>query len=518
MTLLITSVRVDTLSELESRSTRAMTGGAEAIELRIDTFSDPPALLNRFLKAHTDRTWIVTCRSRAEGGCADAPAIERACTLAEAVRGTGALIDFEFEDWRTSVKARQSLVEGLSRSDGDDLPLILSAHNFDGPFESVDRLVVDMLAERAARVAKIAFLARSAADSLAALDLMHEHGNRVCAIAMGAPGQWTRVLARKFGAWGTYCALDTTASTAPGQLDPSDMTRLFRWDAIGPATRVFGVIGDPVAHSMSPLMFNDWFHEHGVNAVYVPVAVPGGDEAFRLFVDGVRDRPWLDVGGFSVTIPHKQRAMAWCGDGADAATRSIGAGNTLTLSNEPSLSNTDAHAAIDSICAVLDCDRRDLRDIHVDILGAGGVARAIVYGLSEHGCRGTIFGRTLERATSLAEEFGFEAAPWSQRFERKGAVLVNATPIGMTPNVEQSPMPSAALAGCHLVFDTIYNPLETKLLAIARSHGVCTLNGLEMFVRQGIAQCERWTGIRPDRIRAEKLIAQRLGNKTEGDH
>ena len=520
MTLLVTSILPANLSELSANAERAWAGRTDAIEVRIDRFADDFGELAAYLRVHQDKTWIVTCRSTKEGGQSPDRAGKRAAKLSKSVGDSGVFVDFEFADWVDSDEARTELLGALANSTGDAARLILSAHDFGN--DSTGKMALpaklpDMLAVSETACAKIAYKVDHIADSFAALDAIREGGQRVSAMAMGEAGLWTRVLAGKLGAFATYCALDAESATAPGQLTLEEMVNRYRWHDLTEATRVFGVIGDPVGHSMGPLLFNRWFAEAGIDAVYLPLLVGRSDDGLRRFLDGCMKRPWLDLGGLSVTIPHKTAALEWIGDGADAMATGIGAINTLCFDRETVTGcNTDSYAAVASLVDALGCDRSDLSGVTVDILGAGGAARAIMHGLDELGCAMTVFGRSEAKTSALAEAHRAKAKAWEERARRSGDILINCTNLGMWPNLDESPMSpdqprraggsARSLHGCRLVFDLVYHPLETKLLRDAKAAGANVLTGLDMFIRQASMQFELWTGKQPDRELGRELI------------
>jgi len=510
MTLLVTSILAENVDDLVSRAEQAWAGRADGVEVRMDAFDGDPGTLAEYLSVHNDRTWIVTCRSAEEGGCFRGDTMERVSRLIAAARGTGAYVDFEFADWRRSDNIRQKVGLAATAPDGIGRRLILSSHDFERRPENLDAIVHEMIDTHRA-VAKVAYRGAHIVDTFAALDVMHEYGSSVIAICMGEEGLWTRVLAKKFNAFASFCTLAAEEATAPGQITLEETMRSYRWKNIDRSTRVYGVLGDPVAHSMSPLLFNRWFADAGINAVYLPMRVGANGDGLTRFLDGCMERPWLDVGGFSVTIPHKFAARAWVGEGADHLSQWIGAVNTLVFeSGRPRGHNTDCYAAIASMCSALCCDRSDLAGLTVDVLGAGGAARAIVEGLRECGCRMTVYGRTPQRTKVFVDECGATAAAWEDRSQRRGEVLINCTPVGLWPQVNESPIPADALGGCRLVFDLIYRPLETQLLRDAAAAGCATLNGLDMFVHQAAMQFELWTGRVPDLQRARDLLTTRL--------
>lgn len=514
MTLLIASIEVTGIDEMRAQCERAFEAGAEAVELRIDTYDGDPAPLASFLTAQSERTWIATCRGREEGGHFAGDTAERVSQILAVARNSNAYVDFELADWRRSDNIRQKIRLAAAAPNGGKSRLILSAHDFGGPLPGVRGIVDEIGAVKGGAIAKVAYQVEHINESFAALDLMHERADATTAIAMGEDGLWTRVVAKKLGAFATYCALDDDKTTAPGQITLDVMRNTFRWERINQATRVFGVIGDPIAHSMSPALFNRWFAEHDNNALYLPLRVRPTGGGVRAFLDECRKRDWLDIGGLSVTVPHKAAALAWAGHSADPQARAIGAVNTLSFADgNLRASNTDAPAAIASLLAALKCTENDLAGITVDVLGVGGAARALTHGLSALGCRITLFGRSVDKTKSLAEEFAALAADWDARSTRTGEIIINTTTVGMWPAVDESPLSADALSGCRLVFDLIYNPLESALLEQARNAGIAALNGLDMFVRQAAMQFEIWTGLKPDLCDAHTVLENEISLK-----
>jgi len=510
MTLLVTSIQVESVGDLASRAERAWTDGADAVEVRMDAFDGDPSALAEYLQAHRERKWIVTCRSAEEGGCFHGDTMERVSRLIAGARGTGAYVDFEVADWRRSDNIRQKIGLAAAAADGQSRRLILSSHDFERRPEGLEGITHEMIDTHRA-VAKVAYHSSHIVDSFAALDLMHEFGSSVIAVCMGEEGLWTRVLAKKLNAFASFCALAADEATAPGQTTLGEMIGSYRWKNFDRSTKVYGVLGDPIAHSMSPFLFNRWFADSGINAVYLPMRVGANDDGLARFLNGCTERPWLDIAGFSVTLPHKFTARQWVGEGADHLSQWVGAVNTLAFGGgQPAGHNTDCYAAITSLCHALRCDRSDLVGLTVDLLGAGGASRAIVEGLRECGCRMTVYGRTPQRMKSFVEECGVTAAAWEDRATRRGEVLINCTPVGMWPKVNESPMPADALGGCRLVFDMIYRPFQTQLLHDAATAGCVALNGLDMFVRQAAMQFEIWTGRAPDLQQARDLATRRI--------
>lgn len=516
MSRLIASAFVETPAEAEVAARRAWDAGADAVELRLDVFDGDGADLAVYLCRHRDRTWILTCRSAEEGGSFRGDTMSRVSLLLGAARGTGAYVDFELADFERSSNIRQKILLATGPAEDAHPRLILSAHDFRGPPADPEALLARFEGAAPAATWKLAYVAPTIHDTFLAFDLMRRHRRQMIAVAMGEPGLWTRVLAKKLDAFGSFASIGPSEATAQGQLAVEEMVNRYRWGDIDGDTRVFGVIGDPVAHSLSPSLFNRWFAEAGINAVYLPLRVQGGDDGLRRFLDGCRSRPWLDIGGFSVTTPHKHAALRWADRDGGSMCRGIGAANTLVMRDgRLEAYNTDCYAAIGALADALCCDRTELQRLRFDVLGAGGAARALVYGLRELGCEIAVYARDTQKANTLAEEFSLRGEPWSQVERRRGDVLVNCTPIGLWPNLSASPVSPETLAGCRLVFDMIYNPGETQLLRDAAGEGIATLNGLEMFVRQAAMQFELWTGRSPDVGSAAATLVTELASLRE---
>jgi 3-dehydroquinate dehydratase/shikimate dehydrogenase len=301
------------------------------------------------------------------------------------------------------------------------------------------------------------------------------------AIAMGEHGLPTRLLAGVWGASLTFARLDGDFGSAPGQPTIGELLRLYRIKKQNKKTRIYGVIGSPVSHSLSPIIHNTAFAHHQIDAVYVPFRVEDPVAFWRTC------ESWID--GLSITIPHKQALIGQMYTIEDLARR-IGAINTIYRDRDlkPVGANTDAYAVIHC----LEEQIGELRNRHVIVLGAGGVARAIGVAVRERGARVTIVNRTAEKALELAQEVGAEFMTMDQALTIKYDVLINGTAAGMG-KPDESPWPTENHQDGTVVFDTVYHPLETKLLRDAQRAGARTVSGLEMLVRQALGQYQRWT-------------------------
>ena len=471
--------------------------GADAVECRLDFLNPPPdpAQLKDLL-AQPPVEVIVTNRPRRQGGHFAGSEPQRLQLLRDAAALKPAFVDVEID---------------TPRADWPDGRIIHSHHDLEKVPENLEEIAAELEASEAA-VNKIVFAAAGPEDALRALDLLRACRKPTIALAMGEAGLVSRILARKFGAFGTFAALSKGAESAPGQPTIEELKGLYRWDAITAETMVCGVIGCPIAHSMSPAIHNAAFAAADMNAVYVPLRIEPGADNFNRFMDALLERLWLDWRGLSVTIPHKENALAYVGpDNCDELAGKIGAINTITIGRDGELrgDNTDYAAAIDALCQAMGIGREDLTGRSVAVLGAGGAARAIVAALAHYGADVMIYNRTVARAEKLAEEFSCRAAGLDALKDMQAEIVINCTPIGMHPHVDASPLERIG-PPVKVVFDTIYNPVETRLLRIAGQAGVRTVTGLEMFVNQAVAQFEIWTGRSGPREVMRKTVLERL--------
>jgi len=423
----------------------AQAAGADAVECRLDYLATVPGEDDlRTLLADAPLPVIVTNRPVEEGGRFAGDEADRIATLAAAARIGGQFFDVELT---------------VAPADRPDAATILSHHDFNAVPADLDQIAAEMDASPAA-VNKIAFAADGPEDAFRAFDVIRACKKPTVALAMGEAGLASRILAKKFGAFGTFASLQRGAESAPGQLTLDEFRDLYRWDAIGPETAVYGIIGCPVGHSMSPAIHNAAFTAAAVNAVYLPLLVEPGYDNFRRFMDAMLARPWLNWHGLSVTIPHKENALTYVGaDNCDPLAVEIGAVNTVTVAPDESLrgDNTDYAAAIDALCDCMGIAREDLAGRHVAVLGAGGAARALVAALAHYHAEVTVYNRTVARAQALADEFACRAAGRDALAGLEAEIVINCTPIGMYPKVDASPLD--AVPPCvKVVFDTIYTP------------------------------------------------------------
>ncbi len=558
MTHLCVPIFVSSIEQAARDAALAAEHGADLVEFRVDELTDPAAI--RAVAAATPVRCIITCRPVWEGGRSELPDSERLDLLQRSLECGAVYLDIELK------AAAHSIVQKIFDLPRDGRPgIILSSHDFTTRPDRLYNILAE-LNQSPADIAKLVWTARTLRDNIEAFEILLARAKPTIALCMGEAGLLSRILAKKFGAFLTFASLSADTATAPGQVTIADIKRLYRWDAITPATKVYGVVGSPVAHSMSPAIHNAAFAEIGFDGVYVPLLVNESYESFKAFMESFLAFAPLHLSGLSITIPHKENALRYLqekGAAIDPIAQSIGALNTIVVessgfgvqgsgeklevrsekregllsvvsgplsvaSGEPSAQSTtdngqrttdnkqlamdngqltmngfstDYPAILDSITSALNIQRDDLKNYRIAILGAGGTGRTAVAALAHYGATIVIYNRTHERAVELAREFNGRtgkvvAAPLDKLCDSCCQIYLNTTSVGMHPHTDASPFGDAPpkLSADHLVFDTIYNPIENSLIQHARAQGAKTISGIEMFIRQAAGQFEAWTG------------------------
>ena len=483
-TLLCVSITTTTVEET-LKVLHAPGRAFDVAELRLDYIQSPD--LPRLLEARPCPV-IVTCRPAREGGRWTGDEGRRLELLAEADRLGADYVDVELDalpHYRRQGRAR----------------LLVSYHNYDETPSDLGAIARRIEATDA-DVVKLATMATALADNLAALDALRHAAKPTIAVTMGEHGHVSRVLGPKFGAFLVFASLGSGREAAPGQVPADEMLALYRFRDIGPATRVYGVVANPVAHSMSPAIHNAAFAETGFDAVYLAFRVDDPAEFIPAFQA-------LPIDGYSVTIPHKQAVLPLLDEVQPLAAK-IGAVNTI-VRRDGALhgSNTDWSAAVAAIASGLP-EGEALDGKRVLLLGAGGAARAIAFGLAERGCRIVIANRTHERGVRLAQEVGCDCVALADLADVPYDILVNGTSLGMHPAVDATPIAADLLRPDALVFDGVYNPRETRLLREARARGCRTVDGLAMFVNQAVEQFQLWTRLPAPRSAMRAVVEERL--------
>ncbi|QOJ01500.1 MAG: type I 3-dehydroquinate dehydratase [Phycisphaeraceae bacterium] len=558
-TLVCVPIMVEDVEGALRRAGEAADAGADLVEFRVDGLlggsSGGGAGEGDVVAGLVSRCrlpCVVTCRSASEGGLYDGDDAERVAMYERVTAGVREgehaprYIDVEHAAYARSANLRQKVnlgVEHPGQVRGVSTGLVLSFHDFKERPADLSRRVLAMSSEPACAVVKVAYRARSLRDNLEAFEAVRGAIKPTIALAMGEFGLMSRVLAPKFGGFLTFASLAGGEETAPGQPSIGELLGQYRFRAIGRRTAVYGVIGWPVGHSMSPLVHNAGFGAVGFDGVYLPLPVASGGDAegayasFKASVLELVHDEHLDFRGASVTIPHKEnlvrlaRERGWA---LDAVSAGIGAGNTLSVERDGAgrfvsarVFNTDAPAV--AACVLEAAGRSDLAGVTAAVIGAGGVGRAAAYALADAGARVVVFNRDLERAAQVASEVSrglgggrvVVAEPMGRLAETDAGVFVNGTPVGMSggPDPGGCVIPAVVLeAGGNrraapIVLDTVYNPVRTPLLAAAGRAGWRTVDGVSMFVRQAEAQFWAWTGVEPPGGLFDRLVRERLALK-----
>jgi 3-dehydroquinate dehydratase/shikimate dehydrogenase len=456
---------------------------SQFLEFRLDSVDKPAAAvapIAEFLAEHKEIVAIATCRRKAFGGGFQGSLAEELNILAEATESGFAIVDLEIE---SAEQCNTFEIETLRQSDA---ALLISFHDFQRPvdpetvFQRIQRFEPEYI--------KIVSTTHSLTDNLRMLQWIKDRSGdtQVVGIAMGEAGIVSRVLSLRAGSAFTFASAQDGAETAPGQFTSRTLKDLYRIEQIDQATRIYGVAGNPISHSLSPLMQNSAFRRERINAVYLPLKTESGPLGITDLLNLARQLP---LSGISITMPLKQQLLPYLAN-VDPLTAKLGACNTIRTGADGKLYgfNTDVAGIVRPLEK-----RLSLRGARILVLGAGGAARAAVYGLAEKGAQVSVWSRKEASATELAANAGASAITRQQIRAGEFDVLINATPCGMVGNSHPMPLDPEEWKA-RLVFDLVYNPLDTPLLQLARKRGLHVIQGVEMFVHQGARQFELWTG------------------------
>jgi 3-dehydroquinate dehydratase / shikimate dehydrogenase len=464
------------------------------VELRLDWLANDrerhTALhwLKRF--APTNAVFIATCRRRVGGGELAGDAAEELFWLMKAKEAGCVWCDLEMETVR-ELRGKRAHVLGLPEK------VMLSIHDFRRTPKFPEKLKVPVNGEFAA--VKVAAMSRRLSDSMRLLHLA-EGTDRVVAVPMGELGLPGRILALRAG--GALVYAPVAEATAPGQVPLSELLHLYRAHELTQKTGVYGVIGNPISHSLSPLLQNTGYVAAKKDAVFLPFLV----EDLREFLKVL---PEFGVKGFAVTLPHKEKILRYLHE-CEPLAEKIGAVNTVTLRRDGKLagSNTDYVGLQRALLR----GKVQLNGSRVVIFGAGGAARAAAFAVAQAGAEVLVCARRESAAKQLARAVRGALLRRGLLRKEKCDVLVNATPVGMYPHPGSSPLEAAEL-NCSVVLDLVYRPLQTKLLQMAAKRGIRTVSGMEMFLAQGIAQWELWMGSDAPEAAMRRAVARQLREK-----
>jgi 3-dehydroquinate dehydratase/shikimate dehydrogenase len=469
--------------------------GETFLEFRLDFLDNPCAgaqAITGFLERFPDCIILATCRRHQNHGKFNGSTEEQFALLDLAVRHGAHAIDVEIE-------TAEMAPERLSRFRGR-AQVIISYHNFEAT-PPMDTIVNRML-RVSADAYKVVTTARKPSDNarvLAAAKTLPKQ--RMVVLAMGELGFPTRVLSPVFGGIFSYAAPIYAEGTAAGQVSARLLRHLYRVEKLTRAAKIYGVIADPVRHSISPAVHNRAFQSRRMDAVYLPFLVSSAH--LRDFFSMAEKLP---LTGFSVTLPHKQKIIRYL-DAVDPLARRIGAVNTVwRKGGKWRGANTDAAGVTQPLSRLIRVPKSS-----VLIVGNGGAARSAACALADAGAKICIVGRNADRVRALAKICSAEAIVREQLDGRYFDAVVHATPLGMLPNVNECFF-NGSIPG-DVVFDMVYNPLETELLKRARQQGKKTVPGVDMFIEQAVRQFEIWTGESAPRPAMLKAAAEALEHK-----
>jgi 3-dehydroquinate dehydratase/shikimate dehydrogenase len=497
MPRICTALGFSSAERLLEYARREVEAGETFLEFRLDHLDCPergidviPALLREF----PDCFVLATCRRHQNHGRFNGSIEEQIRILDAAVEAGARAVDVEIETAEMA-PARLDVFRGRAT-------LVLSYHNFEGTpaLEAVLRRMSVIPAD----AYKIVATARKPSDNYRVLSLGRQHPKQpLILLAMGEVGFPSRVLSTIFGGLYTYAAPQSAVGTAAGQVCARQLRQLYRIEKLARTAKVYAVIADPVQHSISPAVHNRAFQARRMDAVYLPCLVhPPHLKDFMTFAEK------LPVSGFSVTIPHKQKITRYL-DVIDPLARRIGAVNTVwKKAGKWRGTNTDAAG----VRVPLERHLR-LAKSSVLLVGNGGAARSAAFSLVDAGVKLSIVGRNPDRVRALAKASGAEPLLREQAEARRFDALVHATPLGMSPNVNESFFQDGIPA--EIVFDMVYNPMETLLVRHAREQGKTVVCGTEMFLEQAARQFEIWTGESAPRAVMEKAAREALASKAE---
>jgi 3-dehydroquinate dehydratase/shikimate dehydrogenase len=446
------------------------------LEFRLDYLSQPASALpkiKQFIDLHPFAVVIGTCRRAVNGGKFRGSIASQLEILGKAANAGCQLVDVELQ----SADAKSGSLERLRNKTA----VILSYHDFRST-KKLDDILHKML-PHAADFLKIVTTATALYDNVVMMKFLERHSDQhsMVGLCMGEQGIISRVLGLRAGSIFTFASVSPGEETAPGQVTARELRDIYRIDHVDAATRVYGVAGDPVAHSLSPLVMNAAMRRENVNGVYVALHA----KTLSDLLDCVRDIP---IHGLSITMPYKQAILKHL-DNTDAHTTKIGACNTVVRAQDGKLYgfNTDVAGVVRPLE-----QRIPLEGAKILVIGAGGAARAAVFGLKERGAEVYIMNRTPAPAQKLARSARARYVRRPDLRKHNFDVIINATPVGMG-NSKESPLKDEEIR-CKVLFEMIYSPAETKLVAMARAKGIQIILGLEMFVHQAARQFEIWTG------------------------
>jgi 3-dehydroquinate dehydratase/shikimate dehydrogenase len=481
------------VEKLNSYAKQEAEAGETFLEFRLDYLPQPMQgvrLIKDFLARYPQCTVLATCRRHQNHGHFNGSIEEQLNILNAAIDSGARAVDIEIE----SAENAQPKLEAIRGRAW----LVVSYHNFGGT-PSLDA-VLRRMNKVPADAYKLVSTARKPTDNYKVLSLFKNSPRcPLILLAMGETGFPTRVLSTAMGGLYTYASPSATEGTAAGQVSAKMLRNLFRVEKFSKAAKVFGVIADPVRHSISPAVHNRAFQSKRIDSVYLPFLVhPPQLKDFFLFASK------MPIAGFSVTIPHKQKILRYL-DIVDPLARRIGAVNTVFRKNGKWRGlNTDVQGIVGPLSKKLRLGKSS-----VLVVGNGGAARGAAFALADGGAKVAIVGRNADRVRALAKACNAEALMKDQLNSRYFDAVIHATPLGMFPHTNECFFEDR-IPG-EVVFDMVYNPQETLLLKRAGEQSKVIIDGLQMFLEQAALQFETWTGENAPRPAMEKAALEALG-------
>jgi 3-dehydroquinate dehydratase/shikimate dehydrogenase len=463
---------------------------ADIVELRLDLFESFNIEEIKDLKESFDLPMIFTLRSTSQGGEYKRSEEERLVEIEKLISLKPAYIDLEYD-------IPKQFVEKI-RKENRETKIILSFHDFNStPANLIN--ILSKLQETQADIYKISTMALSSVDSLRLLLLAKESKVSVIAIGMGEKGQITRILGPVFSVPFTYASIDDESKTAPGQIKAETLLDVYNYKRLSLTTKVYGLIGNPIAQSISDITHNIVMNKIKLNSIYVKILLQ--KEELPLFFSISKK---LQIKGLSVTIPFKESSIEYL-DKIESEAKNIGAVNTIT--NESGVligSNTDTIGALRAV----EEKKVKIKDKKVVVIGAGGAAKAIAYEMKRQGAIVAIINRTQEKAQKLASELGCKSGGLElikEMYSNGYDILINCTSSKM-PIDQQYILPKV------VVMDISIKPKNTLFLISAKEKECKIIYGYKMFIYQALEQFKTWFKEKIDPVEVLEIF-EKTSNK-----
>lgn len=452
---------------------------ADLIELRVDYFKSLDISEFKKIIKLCKKPIIITIRKKDEGGFFSGSEIERLSILRKSLDFGADYIDVEYS-------SDKKLIRYMLKNK-KNTKIIVSYHNFKETPKNIKN-IYNKIRKLNPDLIKIATNAASINDNFKIFNLLKNKKNLI-AFCMGQKGEISRILAHKFGSRITYASLGKNKESAPGQISLEDMNNIYHVNLINHETNVIGIIGEFAENSMSKYMHNPNFVKNGLNFVYVPFKV--ARNGLSQFMRNFRK---FSFKGAAVTIPHKEDIIKYI-DELDETAKQIGAVNTLVNENNKITGyNTDYYGAVMALKEIT-----NLKNKKILVIGAGGAARAVVYGLKKEGAEITIANRTEDKARKLASEFKVDFGKFSNvgNLTKQNNIIINTTSLGMQPFQDSCILKENDMPERKIVMDAVYKPTITKLIKLARRKKCQIITGDRMLIYQAVKQFELWTKVNP---------------------